>query len=151
MQASELFQVPVVFVASYAHKTSFPGGTWVYVDPSRDAADFYLYQHAKPGDLAVTQDMGLASLLVKRDIVVLSPRGTILQDAQMDNILYNRHLSAELRRSGTYTKGPKAFSKEDRQRFFHVLQKILSKHEGIEESLKNINTTRRWSNGEQNS
>jgi hypothetical protein len=49
----------------------------------------------------------------------------------MDTILYNRYVSAKLRREGTFLKGPKAFSKEDKKKFQQSLQKILSNHEGI--------------------
>lgn len=75
--------------------------------------------------------MGLASLLVKKGVHVLSPRGTIITDEQMDTILYNRYVSAKLRREGIFLKGPKAFSKEDKKKFQQKLQKILSNHEGI--------------------
>lgn len=131
VQVSQVFQVPICFVASYAHQTDFGGGTWMYVDSVQDEADFHIYKHAKPGDLVVTQDMGLASLLVKKGVHVLSPRGTIITDEQMDTILYNRYVSAKLRREGTFSKGPKAFSKEDKKKFQQNLQKILSNHEGI--------------------
>ncbi|WP_416827255.1 hypothetical protein [Ectobacillus polymachus] len=32
---------------------------------------------------------------------------------------------------GTFTKGPKPFTNEDRKQFLYTLQKILSNHEGI--------------------
>jgi len=52
-------------------------------------------------------------------------------DEQMDTILYSRYVSAKLRRQGTYTKGPKAFSTHDRQCFLINLEKILSNYKGI--------------------
>lgn len=75
--------------------------------------------------------MGLAGLLVKKGVNVLSPRGTIVTDEHMDTILYNRYVSAKLRRQGTFTKGPKAFFNRDRQYFLSSLEKILSNYKGI--------------------
>ncbi|MFX3623798.1 MAG: YaiI/YqxD family protein [Ectobacillus sp.] len=131
IQVSSRFHIDVYFVASYAHQSNNQQGNWIYVDSVKDEADFYIYKHTKNGDLVVTHDMGLAGLLLKQGIQVLSPRGTLLKDEQMDTILYSRYVSAKLRRKGTFTKGPKAFSKEDRKRFLDILQKILSNHEGI--------------------
>lgn len=101
------------------------------MDSLKDEVDFYIFKHAKKGDLVVTQDMGLAGLLLRQGVQVISPRGALLKDEHMDTILYNRYVSAKLRRGGTFTKGPKVFSREDRKRFLHILQKILSNHEGI--------------------
>jgi uncharacterized protein YaiI (UPF0178 family) len=131
VQAGTGFHVDIYFIASYAHQSESHSGNWIYVDSFKDQVDFYIYKHVRKGDIVVTQDMGLASLLVKQGVRVLSPRGTILRDEQMDTILYNRYMSAKLRRNGTYTKGPKAFSAEDRKRFLQELKKILSNHEGI--------------------
>jgi hypothetical protein len=80
VQVCQAFHVPIYFVASYAHQTNLGGGTWMYVDSVQDEADFHIYKHAQLGDLVVTQDMGLASLLVKKGVHVLSPRGTIITD-----------------------------------------------------------------------
>ncbi|MFJ8454702.1 DUF188 domain-containing protein [Bacillus paramycoides] len=71
---------------------------WGYVDSEQDEVDFYIYQHAKVTDLVITQNVGLASLLVKNGVLVLSPRGTFVTDEQMDTILYSRYVSAKLRR-----------------------------------------------------
>ncbi|MBO9129607.1 YaiI/YqxD family protein [Bacillus sp. 165] len=131
IQAGTEFHVDIYFVASYAHKSESQVGNWIYVDSFKDQVDFHIYKLAEKGDIVVTQDMGFASLLVKKGVQVLSPRGIPLKDEQMDTILYNRYMSAKLRRSGTYTKGPKAFSLEDRKRFASELKKILSNHEGI--------------------
>jgi uncharacterized protein YaiI (UPF0178 family) len=103
----------------------------IYVDSEQDEVDFYIYQCAKAGNLVITQDMGLAGLLVKKGVYVLSPRGTFVTDEHMDTILYNRYVSAKLRRQGTFTKGPKAFSQQDRQCFLSSLEKILSNYRGI--------------------
>ncbi|WP_242226971.1 YaiI/YqxD family protein [Bacillus cereus group sp. BfR-BA-01315] len=131
VQGGTKFHVEILFVASYAHRSKKQQGNWIYVDSEQDEVDFYIYKHAKASDLVITQDMGLAGLLVKKGVYVLSPRGTFVTDEQMDTILYIRYVSAKLRRQGTYTKGPKAFSTHDRQCFLTNLEKILSNYKGI--------------------
>ncbi|MDG4655501.1 YaiI/YqxD family protein [Ectobacillus antri] len=131
VDACKPYEIEVYFIASHAHRTNFGSGTWIYVDSLQDEVDFAIFQRADAGDIVVTQDMGLAALLVKKKVIVISPRGILIQDEQIDCILHSRYVSAKLRRQGTFTKGPKAFTKEDRERFSNMLQKILSNHEGI--------------------
>jgi len=72
------FDVNVSFVASYNHVTNDTlGGTWHYVDSDKEAADLFIMNHVDAGDIAVTQDIGLASTLLSKRVTVLSPRGSL--------------------------------------------------------------------------
>lgn len=79
----------------------------------------------------VTQDIGLASLLVNRNVTVMSERGRLYKEDTIDFALEGRHVSGKQRRKGIYAKGPKKLNHEDRERFVTLLQKILSNDEGI--------------------
>ncbi len=96
------------------------GGQWVYVDAEKEAAVLYIMNHAKKDDILVTQDTGLASILVNRGVTVLSPRGKEFKEEDMDQILHFCFLSAKERRKGSYSKGPKPFTDEDRQHFTKI-------------------------------
>lgn len=127
-----MFQIPVLFVASYAHSsTQTYCGEWKYVDSYKEAADLYILNHAKRFDVVVTQDIGLASMLVNQKVYAISPRGKIFNESDMDTSLHLRFLAAKERRSGRYTKGPKPFTNHDRIHFTNSLKKILSKLAGI--------------------
>ncbi|MDR4888974.1 YaiI/YqxD family protein [Fredinandcohnia sp. QZ13] len=126
------YNINVVFVASYAHVMSNPiGGKWVYVDADKEAADLYIMNHAIKKDIVITQDTGLASILVNRGVTVLSPRGKEFKEEDMEQILHFRFLSAKERRSGSYSKGPKPFTDEDKQHFTKIFKKSLSNIAGF--------------------
>ncbi|AQX53711.1 YaiI/YqxD family protein [Priestia flexa] len=132
VELAHTYCVEVVFVASYAHMQTNPSaGKWVYVDSEKEAVDLYILNHVQQGDVAVTQDTGLASMLLSRRVYVLSPRGKVYSENDMDTVLFFRYVSAKERKAGRYSKGPKAFSDEDREKFSTALEKILSKREGI--------------------
>jgi uncharacterized protein len=132
LQLANTYGVPVIFVASYAHvQNKVDGGEWKYVDMSREAVDLYIMNHVKVHDVAVTQDAGLASILVKQGVYTLSPRGKYFNEEDMDTILFFRYVSAKERRAGYHSKGPKPFNEVERQRFITVMDKILSKLAGI--------------------
>jgi uncharacterized protein len=82
--------------------------------------------HVKAGDLVITQDIGLASTLLPKDVYVLSPRGIPFEEKSIYLALDMRYLSAKARRNGVYGKGPKPFTNEDRIRFRNELIQILS-------------------------
>jgi uncharacterized protein YaiI (UPF0178 family) len=118
-----------VFVASYAHVSIRPSDErWVYVENDREAADLFILNHVNKNDIVVTQDIGLAATLLPKEVYVLSPRGTVYKESQMKTALDMRFLSAKARRRGEYSKGPKPFSKEDRQRFIKLLTAFLSNY-----------------------
>lgn len=122
--------IEVVFVASYAHMSTHPPDErWVYVDNEKEAADLYIQNHVRTGDIVVTQDIGLASMLLPKNVNVLSPKGILYKEEDMDTALDMRFLSAKARRQGNYGKGPKPFSNADRLKFINTLTALLSKFE----------------------
>ncbi|HZG55872.1 YaiI/YqxD family protein [Paenibacillus sp.] len=122
------FGVPVWMVSSYNHRLpELPGVTIFQVDASDQAADLFIANRLSPGDVLVTQDYGLATIGLAKRTTVLSPRGTMFTNDNIDRLLEERHQSAKRRRAGGRTKGPKPFTAEDRDRFLHVLTKVLSR------------------------
>ncbi|QFT89885.1 hypothetical protein FIU87_14570 [Bacillus sp. THAF10] len=129
---SHTYNTGVCYVASYSHyKNDITDETWVYVDNAKESADLYILNHAVKHDVVVTQDIGLASMLVSRNVYVLSPRGKQYEERDMEKSLHMRYLSAKERRRGNYSKGPKAFTNNDREKFITAFEKTLSKLAGI--------------------
>lgn len=124
------YNVQSVFVSSYNHFSHVAEMEWVYVDTEREAVDLYIVNHAQKGDVVITHDIGLASLLVNRDICVMSPQGKMYSEDGIGHVLYIRYLHAKQRRQGVRMKGMKRFSDEERQTFRKSFEKILSKSAG---------------------
>jgi len=122
-------QVPVTLVQSFSHFShhEHPSGVEiVYVDSGTDAADFRIMKLALKEDIIITQDYGLASLGLSKGCIVLHHKGFTYTNNNIDVLLQTRYLSAMARKSGQRTKGPKAFTEEDRKKFSKSLQKIIS-------------------------
>lgn len=58
--------VRAVVVCDTAHRIDCPGAELVVVDQGPDSADLALANRLRPGDVAVTQDFGLAALCLAR-------------------------------------------------------------------------------------
>lgn len=137
LKIAKRFTLAVTFVASYKNMMNEPEGHWVYVDADKEAADLYITNAVKQGDVAITADIGLAGTLLAKRVYVLSPRGKEYTEDNIYNLLDMRYQSAKLRRQGKHTKGPKAFTKEDRSKYTEELIRILSNHAGISDLLSN--------------
>lgn len=122
------FNKIVILVKNYnhfSHKDQLPGVETVYVDDGADAADYEIVKRIRQGDVVVTQDYGLASLCLSKNCIVLHHKGFTYTNANIDSLLETRHFSAKARKAGHKTKGPKAFTNVDREKFRDLLFQTL--------------------------
>ena len=90
-----------------------------------DSADFAIIERLEPGDVVVTQDIGLAAMVLGRGAAALSPRGRIFYLSTIDIEMEVRHAEKKVRRAGGRTGGPSPFTDEDREHFTEQLERIL--------------------------
>lgn len=90
-----------------------------------DSADFAIIERLQAGDVVVTQDIGLASMVLGRDAAAIGVRGRVYDKATIDMQLFIRHEEKKVRRAGGRTRGPAAFTSEDRARFKRNLTELL--------------------------
>lgn len=128
---AETYNLRVFVVKSYAHFSHDPTPEHVeviYVDSEKDAADFAIAKRIKRGDIVITQDYGLASICLAKKCFVIHHKGFSFTAENIDRLLAIRHKSAQARRAGMRTKGPKPFTDEDRKKFINLLQTIIKQH-----------------------
>lgn len=117
----------VTSISHFSLQENPPGVETIYVDNARDAADYRIMKLAKKGDLVITQDYGLASLALPKGCLVMHHKGFMYTNKNIDELLQTRYLSAQARKAGQRTKGPKAFSNEDREKFRERFIRVLEK------------------------
>jgi uncharacterized protein YaiI (UPF0178 family) len=128
LKAAERLQLKTVFVANkrLALKPSRFVSS-VQVGRGLDVADAHLAAAAGKGDVAVTQDIPLAALLVPKGVVVMDPRGALFTEENIAERLSVRNFLQEMRESGVDTGGPSGFSASDKQRFAGTLDRELTR------------------------
>lgn len=130
IEIARVFHTQVSMVASFDHRLpSIDGVEMIQVDRSSESADMYIANYVKKGDLVITQDFGLACIVMARHAITLSFRGEEYTDDNIDYLLERRAESAKRRRQGFRTKGPRPFTDEDRKRFQQNLTKLLEKQQ----------------------
>lgn len=122
------FNLSVLLVMSIAHYSfdTLPEHVeTIYVEKGADRADFKIVQLAKKEDIIITQDYGLASLLLPKGCRVVHHKGYEYTDENIDRMLETRHFSAMQREAGQRTKGPSAFTEEDRKSFKLYFKELI--------------------------
>lgn len=130
IQIAEQYHLLVVLVKSFSHfsNATLPSHVTVqYVDKGAEMADFKIMSMVNKGDVIITQDYGLASMLLGKGCYVMHHKGFSYTEHNIDRLLSSRHASAEARRAGYRTKGPKAFTDEDREKFASAFRNLLER------------------------
>ena len=90
-----------------------------------DAADDWIAERARPGDVVITSDIPLASRCVKAGAEVIAPNGKPFTEASIGMTLAVRDLMTDLRSSGEVTGGPRSFAPRDRSAFLSALDQTI--------------------------
>ncbi|MGY3240138.1 MULTISPECIES: YaiI/YqxD family protein [unclassified Bradyrhizobium] len=90
-----------------------------------DAADDWIAERAKAGDVVITSDIPLASRCVKAGADVIAPNGKPFTEESIGMTLAVRNLMTDLRSAGEVTGGPRSFSPRDRSTFLSALDQTL--------------------------
>lgn len=104
----------------------------VRVEQGADVADAYIEERVEANHLVITQDIPLASLVVKKGAVAISLHGDLFTSANVGERLSVRNFMQDLRNTGVQTSGPKPFSNQHKQKFANTFDqqivKLLKKH-----------------------
>ncbi len=117
------YNYELITVASFNHQ--IPNENHFVVGDESQATDIAVANLTQTGDIVITQDWGLAALVLGKKARAISPRGRIYTADQIDLLLEERNLLAKYRSSGGRTKGPSKHSKDDDRLFESNLLKLL--------------------------
>lgn len=124
MRLGQKYSIPVWTVASFNH--NIESLHHVVVDSGSQEADLKVVNLAEKGDIAVTQDWGLAAMLIGKQVRCISPAGREYRPENIDSMLEERELKAKYRRGGGRTKGPKKRTAADDAGFAAGLEAVIN-------------------------
>ena len=124
IKMAQEYDLPLMTVASFNHRIDTDHHVVVGADPQE--TDFKIINSTVAGDVVVTQDWGLAAIVLGKGARSLSPAGREFHPGKIEFLLEEREVKARFRRSGGRTKGPRKRTSEDDRRFEACLEKIIS-------------------------
>ncbi len=117
--------IPVTMLIDTSHELSDDYSTVITVDKQADSVDYALMGLLTSEDIVVTQDFGLAAMVIGKGAKAINQNGMVFTDANMDRLLLERHIGQKVRRGGGRTKGPSKRTKEDDIRFEAAFKDLL--------------------------
>ncbi len=120
--------IKTTFVAN--HSFSLPKSPFVslfQVPSGFDEADKEIERRVSVGELVITADIPLASDVIAKGALVLTPRGERYTENNIKQRLQMRDFMETMRSSGEHTGGPAALSLTDRKHFSDQLDRLLTR------------------------
>ena len=116
------YSLPVIVVSNaWIRVPRDPLITLTVVEKGLDAADDWIVERTRSGDIVVTADTPLADRALKAGAQALHPAGRPYTADNIGNALAGRTIGEHLRSIGEVTRGPPPFTSADRSRFLQAL------------------------------
>lgn len=113
-------------ICDTSHSIDREGAQTIIVEKGADSADFRLVNLVQAGDIAVTQDYGLAAMCLSKRVIVLDQDGKRYTEDNISGLLEFRAVSAKIRRSGGRTKGKPKRTPQQNRDFEEALIRMIS-------------------------
>lgn len=117
----------LLMVKNYSQDFSSIYGEIISVDISKEAADIYIANHAKSGDLVITNDKGLSSLGLSKNARVMDFQGNFIDVDNIVAMLESRHFNRKMRERQVYFNIAKRDNSADDD-FYKSLEKFLEEN-----------------------
>ena len=117
--------IPVIMLIDTSHQLNDGYSEIITVDKQADSVDFALMGLLDADDVVVTQDFGLAAMVLGKGARAANQNGLVYTNDNIDRLLMERHIGQKVRRSGGRTKGPSKRTREDNERFEAAFTRIL--------------------------
>lgn len=125
LELGEAFGMEVVLVADTSHVFSYEHVKVIVADKGRDRTDFVLLQNVEKNDIVVTQDYGLAALVLSKRAYPVSQNGFLYTEDNIEDLLASRHAGSVMRKHKNHGPNMKKRTREDDQKFMTTLEALL--------------------------
>lgn len=123
-RAAHEFKIDLIIVVDIEHYITSDFDI-IVVEKGRDSVDYKIVEIFQHDDILVTQDYGLASLVLNKAAAVIHTAGFFINNKNIDELLESRYLGQRIRKTGGKTKGPSKRRKEQDVNFEKCLYKVL--------------------------
>ncbi|MGF0031521.1 YaiI/YqxD family protein [Bariatricus sp. SGI.154] len=121
--------IPVVLLCDTNHVLSSDYSEVKVIGAGADAVDFALLNQCSKGDIVVTQDYGVAAMILGKGAYGIHQSGKWYTNENIDQMLMERHLAKKARmgKGKHHLKDPAKRTEEDDRRFEESLRKLIEK------------------------
>jgi len=126
-QTAERYKIPVVLLCDTNHVLQSSYSEIKVIGAGADAVDFALVNQCGKGDIVVTQDYGVAAMILGKGAHGIHQSGKWYTNENIDQMLMERHLAKKARmgKGKHHLKGPAKRTEDDDERFQESLCKLI--------------------------
>ena len=126
---AKAYEIPVVLLCDTNHVLESDYSEIKVIGAGMDAVDFALVGMCSKGDIVVTQDYGVAAMILGKGAYGIHQSGKWYTNENIDQMLMERHINKKARRASGkhHLKGPAKRTEEDDLRFAESFEKLARK------------------------
>lgn len=117
--------IEVVIFCDTSHIINSDYAQIITVSKGADSVDFALVNEVKSDDIVVTQDYGLAAMVLSKGGKAITQNGMIISDSNLGLLLTTRYESKKARMSGAHLKGPKKRTAQNDEEFIKSFKSLI--------------------------
>ena len=113
LSISSEFEIETILFCDTSHRVERDNVITIMVPKGPDSVDFTLVNALSKHDIVITQDYGLAAMVLARGGYPIDQNGREMTHENIERLLDMRHVGQKIRRAGGRTKGPKKRTQEN--------------------------------------
>lgn len=125
LRLAKEYNIKAVIFCDTSHIFRGKDAEVVTVGKGADSADFALVNRLEPGDIAVSQDYGLAAMALSKRAFPITQNGKIITPQNIDTLLLTRYAAKKARKGGYRLKGPSKRTKAQDEAFEKELRRLI--------------------------
>ncbi|MGM0508840.1 MAG: YaiI/YqxD family protein [Fusobacteriota bacterium] len=118
---SKNYKLDLIMVVDVNHELEAENAKVITVDQGNDSVDFKIKNITQKEDIVITQDYGLASIVIKNSHAVLNPKGFKYTKINIESLMFQRYINRKAREAGNKISGPKKRKNSDDLKFRELL------------------------------
>ena len=127
IKIAETYNLKTVIVKDYNHNINILKNNVeiITIEQGNDSADIHILSMIKEGDILITNDIGLSSIALSKKSHVLNFSGKIINDFNIEQLLFERHISKMNRKNNIYGSKIKKRNNQDNLNFENNLKNLI--------------------------
>ena len=127
IEISKKYCIETIIVKDYNHEININNEYFkiITVEQGSDFADIYIANNISKSDLLITNDIGLASMVLNKNINILNFNGLKIEESNIEYLLFTRHLGKVNRKNKIYISKFKKRTTEDNLIFERNLTELI--------------------------
>ena len=126
-EVAEKYDCKLIIFTNYAHQVDSDYGQVKKLDVESQSVDIEIINTVERGDIVITQDYGLAALVLGKGAYVINNSGRRYTEENIDHLLDKRHFYAKMRRANKHHPTHSKRTEEENEKFRNNLIKLLER------------------------